>query len=377
MSDGIYRRESSEPSILGSRWFQWVLYIIIWTAVGLFFASYSSLWGRFIYKSPITWDYALKTNLSFYYIWACIAPLVLWLGKRYRFERGTRTISLLVHVPTSLILSTFQLVIAEIVVQSFSPEPLHLFEAFRAIQLTFVVYYHINVLTYWAILGVGYGRQYYRKFRDREIRAAQLEAQLTQAQLRALKMQLHPHFLFNTFNTISSLMHRNVDAADGVLARLGDLLRYSLHNVGVQEVTLREELDFLQRYLEIEQTRFEDRLRVKMSVDPEVLDCMVPNFILQPLVENAVRYAVAPRASGGSVEITAKEVLGQLRLSVIDDGPGLPPGYDVAANEGIGLRTCRERLQQLYGDEQRLKLSNRSPGGLEVSIIMPIRPFEA
>lgn len=377
MSDGIYRRESSEPSILGSRWFQWVLYIIIWTAVGLFFASYSSLWGRFIYKSPITWDYALKTNLSFYYIWACIAPLVLWLGKRYRFERGTRTISLLVHVPTSLILSTFQLVIAEIVVQSFSPEPLHLFEAFRAIQLTFVVYYHINVLTYWAILGVGYGRQYYRKFRDREIRAAQLEAQLTQAQLRALKMQLHPHFLFNTFNTISSLMHRNVDAADGVLARLGDLLRYSLHNVGVQEVTLREELDFLQRYLEIEQTRFEDRLRVKMSVDPEVLDCMVPNFILQPLVENAVRYAVAPRASGGSVEITAKEVLGQLRLSVVDDGPGLPPGYDVAANEGIGLRTCRERLQQLYGDEQRLKLSNRSPGGLEVSIIMPIRPFEA
>jgi signal transduction histidine kinase len=376
MSDGTYRRENLEPSLLGSRWFQWVLYIIIWTAVGLFFASYSSLWGRFIYKSPITWDYALKTNLSFYYIWACIAPLVLWLGKRYRFERGTRAVSLLVHVPTSLILSTFQLVIAEIVVQSFSPEPLHLFEAFRAIQLTFVVYYHINVLTYWAILGVGYGRQYYRKFRDREIRAAQLEAQLTQAQLRALKMQLHPHFLFNTFNTISSLMHKNVDAADGVLARLGDLLRYSLHNVGVQEVTLREELDFLQRYLEIEQTRFEDRLRVKMSVDPEVLDCMVPNLILQPLVENAVRYAVAPRASGGSVEITAKKVLGQLRLSVVDDGPGLPPGYDVVVNEGIGLRTSRERLQQLYADEQRLKLSNRSPRGLEVSIIMPIRPFE-
>jgi len=361
---------------LESRWVQWILYVVIWTAVGLFFASYSSLWGRVIYKSPVTWDYALKTNLSFYYIWACIAPLVLWLGKRYRFERGTRTISLLVHVPTSLILSTFQLVIAEIVVQSFSPEPLHLFEAFRAIQLTFVVYYHINVLTYWAILGVGYGRQYYRKFRDREIRAAQLEAQLTQAQLQALKMQLHPHFLFNTFNTISSLMHRNVDAADGVLARLGDLLRYSLHNVGVQEVTLREELDFLQRYLEIEQTRFEDRLRVKISVDPDVLDFMVPNLILQPLVENAVRYAVATRASGGCIEITAKEVLGQLRLSVVDDGPGLPQGYDLPANEGIGLRTSRERLQQLYGDEQRFTLSNRSPMGLAVTIIMPIRPFE-
>jgi two-component system, LytTR family, sensor kinase len=376
MSDTRDRRLQPETTLLGSRWVQWALYIIIWTAVGLFFASYSSLWGRFIFKSPITWDYALKTNLSFYYIWACIAPLVLWLGKRYRFERGTRTISLLVHIPTSLILSTFQLVVAEIVVQSFSPEPLHLFEAFRAIQVTFVVYYHINVLTYWAILGVGYGRQYYRKFRDREIRAAQLEAQLTQAQLQALKMQLHPHFLFNTFNTISSLMHTNVDAADGVLARLGDLLRYSLHNVGVQEVTLREELDFLQRYLEIEQTRFEDRLRVKISVDPEVLDSMVPNLILQPLVENAVRYAVATRASGGSIEIAAKKVLNQLRLSVLDDGPGLPPEYDVGANEGIGLRTTRERLQQLYGDQQRFRLSNKSPRGLEVSIIMPIRPFE-
>ena len=376
MSNTVNRRRQPETSLLESRWVQWILYVVIWTAVGLFFASYSSLWGRVIYKSPVTWDYALKTNLSFYYIWACIAPLVLWLGKRYRFERGTRTISLLVHVPTSLILSTFQLVIAEIVVQSFSPEPLHLFEAFRAIQLTFVVYYHINVLTYWAILGVGYGRQYYRKFRDREIRAAQLEAQLTQAQLQALKMQLHPHFLFNTFNTISSLMHRNVDAADGVLARLGDLLRYSLHNVGVQEVTLREELDFLQRYLEIEQTRFEDRLRVKISVDPDVLDFMVPNLILQPLVENAVRYAVATRASGCCIEITAKEVLGQLRLSVVDDGPGLPQGYDLSANEGIGLRTSRERLQQLYGDEQRFTLSNRSPMGLAVTIIMPIRPFE-
>lgn len=376
MDGAANRRDQSDTSFLKSRWIQWALYIIIWTAVGLFFASYSSLWGRFIYKSPVTWDYVLKTNLSFYYIWACIAPLVLWLGKRYRFERGTRVVSLLVHVPASLMLSTFQLVIAEIVVQSFNPEPLHLFEAFRAIQVTFVVYYHINVLTYWAILGVGYGRQYYRKFRDREIRAAQLEAQLTQAQLQALKMQLHPHFLFNTFNTISSLMHSNVDAADGVLARLGDLLRYSLHNVGVQEVTLREELDFLQRYLEIEQTRFEDRLRVKISVDPDVLDYMVPNLILQPLVENAVRYAVATRASGGSIEISAKEVVGQLRLSVVDDGPGLPQGYDLPANEGIGLRTSRERLQQLYGDQQRFTLSNRSPRGLAVSIIMPIRPFE-
>jgi two-component system LytT family sensor kinase len=355
------------------KWVLWVSYFLIWTAVGLFFASESSLWGQYIFRTPVTWDQSLKTNLSFYYIWACIAPLVLWLGKRFRFERGSRTLSFFVHLPTSVLLSSVQLLIAEIVVQSFSPDRLQLYEAFKAIERTFVVYFHINLLTYWAILGIGYGREYYRKFREREVRAAQLRSQLTQAQLQSLKMQLHPHFLFNTFNTISSLMHKNVDDADRVLARLGDLLRYSLHNVGVQEVTLREEIDFLQRYLEIEQTRFEDRLRVRISVEPEVLDCKVPNLILQPLVENAIRYAVAPRARGGSIEISARQVIGSLKISVVDDGPGLPEGYNIPDHEGVGLRNSRERLEQLYGENHRFILSNRSPKGLEVAIVIPIR----
>ena len=367
-------RIDTKEGLLERKWVLWVSYFLIWTAVGLFFASESALWGRYIFRTPVTWDQALKSNLSFYYIWACIAPLVLWLGKRFRFERGSRTTSFLIHLPTSILLSTVQLLIAEIVVQSFSPDRLQLYEAFRAIERTFVVYFHINLLTYWAILGIGYGREYYRKFREREVRAAQLRTQLTQAQLQALKMQLHPHFLFNTFNTISSLMHKNVDDADRVLARLGDLLRYSLHNVGVQEVTLKEEIDFLQRYLEIEQTRFEDRLKVRINVEPEVLDCKVPNLILQPLVENSIRYAVAPRASGGCIEISARQVIGSLRISVVDDGPGLPEGYDFPANEGVGLRNSRERLEQLYGENHRFILSNKSPKGLEVAIVIPIRP---
>jgi two-component system, LytTR family, sensor kinase len=367
-------RIDRKEGLLERKWVLWITYFLIWTAVGLFFASESSLWGRYIFRSPVTWDQALKTNLSFYYIWACIAPLVLWLGKRFRFERGSRTLSFFVHLPTSILLSSIQLLIAEIVVQSFSLDRLQLYEAFKAIERTFVVYFHINFLTYWAILGIGYGREYYSKFREREVRSAQLRTQLTQAQLQALKMQLHPHFLFNTFNTISSLMHKNVDDADRVLARLGDLLRYSLHNVGVQEVTLREEIDFLQRYLEIEQTRFEHRLRVKISVEPEVLDCKVPNLILQPLVENAIRYAVAPRASGGCIEISARQVIGSLKISVVDDGPGLPEGYNLRPDEGVGLRNSRERLEQLYGEKHRFILSNRSPKGLEVAIVIPIRP---
>lgn len=373
MTDNPTPANNSTNSLLSRKWFQWVLYFLIWTAAGLFFASYSPLWGRHVFKSPISWDDALVTNLTFYYIWACLAPIVLWLGKRFRFERGSWASALVVHVPMSLGLSAIQLLAAELVSQSLSTESLKLYEAFREIQRTFVVYFHMNLLTYYAILGVGYGREYYRKFRDREVRAAQLQAQLTQAQLQALKMQLHPHFLFNTFNTISSLMHRSVDDADRVLAVLGDLLRYSLHNVGVEEVPLSEELEFLKRYLEIEQTRFEDRLRIKFDVDPDVLDFMVPNLLLQPLVENSIRYAVAPRASGGSIEITARKHYFTLLITILDDGPGLGEGFVLRESKGIGLKTSMERLEQLYGDDQRFELSNRTPGGLKVSIIIPAR----
>ena len=267
-----------------------------------------------------------------------------------------------------------QLFIAEIVSQSLSPEPLKLYETFREIQRTVAMYFHMNLLTYWAVLGVGYGREYYLKFRDREMRAVQLQAQLTQAQLQALKMQLHPHFLFNTFNTISSLMHQSVDEADRVLAVLGDLLRYSLQNVGVQEVTLSEELEFLKKYLEIEHARFGDRLRVKFDIDPEALDEKLPNLILQPLVENSIRYAVAPRANGGSIEISVRSDLRTLQIKIVDDGPGLPTGFTLQTSKGIGLRNSAFRMEQLYGKEQKFELVNLSPNGLQISILIPLRP---
>jgi len=374
MTDNSTLTNNYDESLLARRWFRWVLYFLIWTAVGLFFASYSPLLNRHVFKAPISWDEVLITNLTFYYIWACIAPLVLLLGRRFRFERATWFSSLLVHVPTSVAISAVQLFIAEAVSQSLSPEPLKLYDAFREIQRTVAVYFHMNLLTYWAVLGVGYGREYYRKFRDREMRAVQLQAQLTQAQLQALKMQLHPHFLFNTFNTISSLMHRSVDEADRVLTVLGDLLRYSLQNAGVQEVTLSEELEFLKQYLEIEHTRFEDRLRVQFDVDPELLGEKLPNLILQPLVENSIRYAVAPRANGGSIEISARRDHHTLQIKIVDDGPGLPAGFTLQTSKGIGLRNSAERLEQLYGKEQKFELVNRVHKGLEINIVLPLRP---
>ena len=143
-----------------------------------------------------------------------------------------------------------------------------------------------EMMTYWAIVGLSHALRYYSEARDRELRESQLETHLVEAQLQALQRQLQPHFLFNTLNTISALMHRNVDAADNMIAKLSDLLRISLQNVGVQEVPLKQELDFLSKYLEIEQTRFRDRLTVVFDVQPDTLDALVPNLMLQPLVEN-------------------------------------------------------------------------------------------
>ena len=172
-------------------------------------------------------------------------------------------------------------------------------------------------------------------------------------------------------------MHQSVDEADRVLAVLGDLLRYSLQNVGVQEVTLSEELEFLKQYLEIEHARFGDRLRVKFDADPDVLDKNLPNLILQPLVENSIRYAVAPRASGGSIEISAKREHHTMQIRIVDDGPGLPAGFTLQTSKGIGLRNSAIRMEQLYGDEQKFELTNRSPNGLQIAMVLPLRPSDS
>ena len=181
-----------------------------------------------------------------------------------------------------------------------------------------------EMMTYWAIIGFWHATAYYRVAQDRTLKASRLETRLAEAQLQALQRQLHPHFLFNTLNAISALMHRDVEAADQMLARLSDLLRIALDMRGAQEVALKDELEFLQKYLEIEQARFGERLPVRYDIEPETLDAQVPNLILQPLVENSVRHAVAVGIEPGLIVIGARRVGTNLELSVHDNGPGLP-----------------------------------------------------
>jgi sensor histidine kinase YesM len=222
---------------------------------------------------------------------------------------------------------------------------------------------------------VSHAFDYYFRYRSGEVRAAHLQTQLAQAQLQALKMQLHPHFLFNALNAIAELVHRNPKAAEQMVTQLSDMLRLTLDSIGVQEVSLKQELDFLKKYLEIEQTRFHDRINVEMFIAPGVLDARVPNMILQPLVENAVRYAVAPRATGGRIEIHAHRDNGMLQLKVCDDGRGLPAdaGHSRASGRGVGLSNTRARLEHLYGSRHRFELLSSQGRGLTVSMAFPFR----
>ena len=184
-------------------------------------------------------------------------------------------------------------------------------------------------------------------------------------------MQLNPHFLFNCLHSISSLMHQDVEGADRMITQLGDLLRAALANSDTQEVPLRQELDFLRRYLEIEQTRFGDRLAVIMEIAPDTLDAQVPNLILQPLVENAIRHGIEPHAKAGRVELRARRQDGSLALEVQDSGAGLRAG--ASANEGVGLSNTRARLRELYGASHQFELQDASDGGLRVRLRIPFR----
>ncbi len=231
--------------------------------------------------------------------------------------------------------------------------------------------WHFNLLIYWVIVAVSHAFDYYRKYRERELRTSELEKHLAQAKLQALQMQLNPHFLFNTLHSISSLMHKDVEAADRMIARLSDLLRAALAGAATQQVTLRQELDLLQLYLAIEQVRFGSRLTVKMNIAPDTLDAQVPNLILQPLVENAIRHGIEPRARPGCIELQAHRQDGNLALRVSDDGAGLEENGRI--KEGVGLSNTRARLRELYGPAHRFELLRGQQGGVRVELSIPFR----
>jgi LytS/YehU family sensor histidine kinase len=344
-----------------AHWKRWLLGLGFWTALGLFFATQSGL--AYTYQQGYApWGFLIRLSLGEWYIWAALSPGVFWLARRFPFERGRRMRALAVHLPVAVVCTLVKLTIEGQVVWPL----LGLTGRFNPTNKM-----HIAFLTYWAMVGVSHGIQYYQRYRERELRASQLETRLAAARLDALRTQLQPHFLFNTLHAISALMNRDVEAAERMLARLSDLLRLTLDSAGEPMAPLKRELEFLERYLEIEQTRFADRLTVEMKIEPDTLDFPVPSLLLQPLVENAVRHGIAPRAEPGRIAIRARRMDGALQIEIEDNGRGLPREM----REGLGLSNTRARLEQLYGGAHRFELraANGDGSGTLVRLVLPMQ----
>ena len=234
--------------------------------------------------------------------------------------------------------------------------------------------FHIYFLIYWMVLGATRAFDYYARYRESELLASELDAKFAHAQLSALKMQLQPHFLFNTHHSIISLMLKNeTPTAIKMLTRLSDLLRITLKKTDQQVSSLREELEALELYLGIQRERYRERLAVELTIEPAALDAEAPCLLLQPLVENALQHGIDSLAVGGRLRITAQRVQEQLALTVSDNGPGLAPGFDLENGDGIGLRNTRARLWRLYGAHQRFEITRGRDGGTEVRIALPFR----
>lgn len=350
--------------MIDKRWVRWLFGFAGWTFVALFFASQTYL----TYRSsgghaPVA--LIVKMNLAEWYLWALLSPLVVWLARTAPLGRQHWARSGSIHLAASGGLA--------IAVWWLNNLARHLLLGLASsIQLAYV--FHQNLTVYWILVAATVGYQYYSRYREGELRAAQLSAQLAQAQLQALRMQLHPHFLFNTLNAIATLVHKDPETADRMIARLSDLLRLTLENVGVQEVSLAKELEFLERYLDIERTRFADRLAIQMQIAPETLDARAPYLILQPLVENAIRHGIAPRSEPGQITIDAQRKDGRLVISVTDDGPGI--ASSAAIKDGVGISSTRARLERLYGQAHRFALDNAPLGGLIVTLELPFQKME-
>jgi len=351
--------------------------VTAWTLFALFFSTQIYLNSLYHGRSqPLT--SILIPWLTCSYLWAALTPVTLWLARRFPLEKEVIVRRVALHLLFGALVSLLQLVAYNFVFQTLVRRTSDSFFPLGPFEDVFVGQFHFNLLLYCVLVGLYQTSDYYRRFREREQRAAQLEleaaqleTQLTRAQLDALKMQLHPHFLFNTLNTISVLMEEDVGAANEMLLRLSDLLRAALKNNEAHEVTLEEELQFLEKYLQIEQARFQDRLKVRIDPAPETLAAYLPNLLLQPLVENAIRHAVAPRATETVIEIRSRKQNGHLHLSVSDNGEGMID-HAIPTN-GIGLSNTRARLEKLYGSDQDFKLETTAGSGVHISITLPFR----
>lgn len=350
----------------------WRVAAVVWL-IPVFLSATTSYIFTHLTGSPVTFWSVLVINLPIWYFWAFATPVIFKLGRMLRIGWPVSATAVLVHVLASIVAALLDVIAGVSVAALFGIAPIGNDIVHRYL-INFMSWLLTGAFTYWAVLGAGYALEYDRKFRRQQLRSSELAAELARAQLAALRNQLHPHFLFNTLNTAVSLVR--IDRADGavsVLTSLSDILRQLLRNAPEQEITLREELAFLHAYVAIEKVRFPDRLTVEMQVCDDVMDALIPNLMLQPLVENAIRYGIGTRRAAGSITVIARRQDKRIVIQVSDDGPGLPNEWVPGLTGGVGLANTQARLQHMYGTQHEFVLGNRAGGGVEVTIIIPLR----
>jgi two-component system LytT family sensor kinase len=359
---------------------RWLMYWLAWTAVGLFYISQDFM-TRIARREDLRIRTVVIVWMSAAYISAAFTPAILRLGRRWSIEGIDRWRNLGFQLGASVVFSLISaalevpvLSIAGIIAPSKGVAPL-----IKDFWLLVTYDLHGGIVRYWVVIGLQALFRSNQEARRREREALELKVhssllaeQLTSSQLSALKMQLHPHFLFNTLSAVMVLVRQQKgQKAETMLGRLSDLLRHTLEDVDTQEVPLWRELDFLRLYLSIEQVRFEDRLRVQIDAGPEVSDALVPHMALQPIVENAVRHGLGQSEEPVLIHVSVSKMNGNLKLTVTDDGPGCATPF--FGDKGIGLKNTRNRLARLYGSEATFSAESQAPHGVRVTMIVPYR----
>ena len=357
----------------------YVALFCLWTLAGLFMLT-QDLAQMMLTQDRHPVSHHLISWMVGVWLWVLYTPFVLWLGRKFPLEHKPHWRKVLIHLPISLVFPFVALTIESVILRGLRVFPDIMTSVPATLVFLLIIGYHQDVLTYWTILGAQCAYGWYRRYEERrqaalrlELRSSQLERQLAEAHLRALKMQLQPHFLFNTLNTIMVLVRQQKGKeAEEMLARLSDLLRSVLDDVHAQEVPLTRELEYLQLYLAIEQVRFQDRLHVEVAADPEVLDAALPHMALQPIVENAIRHGLAPKLEGGVITLRSLVDNGRMRIEIEDNGLGMTADRLARVHdEGIGMSNVQERLRLLYGEDFRFEVTSRLGSGTLVRIDVP------
>ena len=370
--EAVLRASEVPPGELdfGRRRWRLGLYIGLWTTIAILFVG-PLVAQSLVEGDAIPWSQVVSELLG-WYLWGLLFPSVWTFTRRFPLGRRSFLLRLPIHLVFAFLVTSVYLLLSLLKREAITAWSTGNFSLSMVMQdLPDYLFLGIEsyLVIYFAMVALIHAVAYYSQFRDREVKASRLEAQLVMAHLEVLKMQLHPHFLFNTLNAISALMHRDVDAADRMISLLSDLLRLALDDDQRHQVPLGEETEFLERYLAIERIRFRDRLQVCIDVEPACTQAQVPRLILQPLAENAIGHGIAMRSAAGKVSIEARRKGRRLEVRVSDDGPGIT---DVdSLQEGVGLGNTRARLEQIYGEDHRFELLEADIGGLEVFLDIP------